>query len=629
MAEHDSIVLCDNLVKIYKVADLEVVALQGLDLDVHPGEIIALVGPSGSGKSTLLNVIGGLDTPSAGSVSVAGFDLLSMKEKTRVIYKRNTVGFAWQQPSRNLLPYLTARENVEMPMLLNGIRARERRNRARELLDMLGLSDRENFKPDRLSGGQQQRVALAVALANNPPVLLGDELTGQIDSQSASEVFEALRNINKNLGTTIIIVTHDPNVAGSVDRVVAIRDGRISTEIRRQWDGQQVQEEEWVILDKAGRLQIPAGFVDKLYLKDRVKMRLDQDHVSVWPEQTDIDITMKQRIVEQVKKPIFNDDEESQKQGSSIRTEKLWRTFSLAGKKIHAVREVDLAITPGSVAVFRGRSGSGKTTLLNLIAGLDRPTNGKVYFDGRDLQQMREKEVIELRRRKIGFVYQTFGLLPFLSGGENVEIPLRLIRSPNKFRQSRVRMMLELVGLENRINHRTFELSGGEQQRVAIARALVNRPTLLLADEPTGQLDTVTGEAIFELLRQIATQFGVTVLIASHDPKALPFADVVYNLIDGQIQTEEHEQYKPPEPIRKAMALLKGGRVEEAQKLLVDLIKKDNTEDQAWYLLSFTISDPYKKKFALEQALLLNPNNKKALKQIAKLKSSSEPAADR
>ncbi|MEJ2736339.1 MAG: ABC transporter ATP-binding protein [Anaerolineae bacterium] len=224
-----SFVLCDNLVKIYKVAALEVVALQGLDLELARGEVMALIGPSGSGKSTLLNVIGALDTPSAGTVQVGGLDLTQMDQGQREQYMRKEVGFLWQQPGRNLLPYLTALENVEMPMLLNGQSRSERRRRAVELLEMIDLADRIRFRPDRLSGGEQQRMALAVALANNPPLLLADEPTGQIDSKSANQVFEALRRINEAFGTTVLIVTHDPAVVKRADRVVAIRDGRIST----------------------------------------------------------------------------------------------------------------------------------------------------------------------------------------------------------------------------------------------------------------------------------------------------------------------------------------------------------------------------------------------------------------
>ncbi|HLF89105.1 MAG TPA: ABC transporter ATP-binding protein, partial [Anaerolineales bacterium] len=286
---NDTLVLCDNLVKIYKVADLEVVALQGLDLEIPRGEIMALVGPSGAGKSTLLNLLGALDTPSAGALSVAGQDLLKMSEADRVRYKRDTVGFVWQQPARNLLPYLTARENVELPMLLNGVNPSQRRKRAMELLEMVMLADRENFRPDRLSGGQQQRAALAIALANRPPLLMGDELTGQVDTESANEIFSALRRINKALKTTIIIVTHDPQVAAKVDRVVAIRDGRTSTEVRRTFDHMgKISEEEWVILDGAGRLQLPKPYVEKLDMRERVKVRLEESHVSVWPQRATI-----------------------------------------------------------------------------------------------------------------------------------------------------------------------------------------------------------------------------------------------------------------------------------------------------------------------------------------------------
>ncbi|MCB0014973.1 MAG: ABC transporter ATP-binding protein, partial [Anaerolineales bacterium] len=276
------LVSCNNLVKIYKVADLEVVALQGLDLEVQRGEIMALVGASGSGKSTLLNILGGLDTPSAGSVNVGNYDLLLMNDRERVTYKRDIVGFVWQQPGRNLLPYLSARENVELPMTLTGLPANQRRTRALQLLEILGLADRADFRPDRLSGGQQQRVALAVALANNPPLLLADEPTGQLDSRAAADVFAALRDVNAQFDTSIIVVTHDPKVAARVDRIVGIRDGRTSTEVRRSRDGVDgtVSEDEWVILDRTGRLQLPQVYVETLAMTGRVKARLEDDHVS-------------------------------------------------------------------------------------------------------------------------------------------------------------------------------------------------------------------------------------------------------------------------------------------------------------------------------------------------------------
>ena len=219
---------CENLVKIYKAADLEVVALQGLDLHVQEGELMAIIGNSGSGKSTLFNMLGGLDRPSAGNLRVDGKDLLKFKESDLVKYKRETVGFVWQNNARNLIPYLTALENVELPILLQG---RRKAYRALELLEAVGLSHRRNNKLNELSGGEQQRVAIAIALANQPRLLLADEPTGSVDTKMANQILDLFRELNRSFGLTVVIVTHDPLLAKKVDRVVAIRDGKTSSEI--------------------------------------------------------------------------------------------------------------------------------------------------------------------------------------------------------------------------------------------------------------------------------------------------------------------------------------------------------------------------------------------------------------
>ena len=282
-----ALIACDNLVRIYKIADLEVVALQGLDLLVDAGEIVAIVGASGSGKSTLLNILGGLDTPSAGRAIVDGHDLGLLGRRQRTHYRRRVVGVVWQQTARNLLPYLSAVENVELPMVLDG--ARGRHERAMDLLKTVGLADRAGHRPERLSGGEQQRVAIAVALANRPSVLLADEPTGELDSATSAAVFGLLRQVNAELGTTIVVVTHDANVAEQVQRTVSIRDGRTSTETFRRTE--QTEEghhriiaEEFAVLDRAGRLQLPRAHVEALELKHRVRLRLEEDHVGVWPD---------------------------------------------------------------------------------------------------------------------------------------------------------------------------------------------------------------------------------------------------------------------------------------------------------------------------------------------------------
>ncbi|HNQ07639.1 MAG TPA: ABC transporter ATP-binding protein [Tetrasphaera sp.] len=282
-------IVCDNLVRIFKSEGIEVVALQGLDLVVPKGELMALVGASGSGKSTLLNVLSGLDIPSAGLAKVAGKDLLSMSGRDRVVYRRETVGFLFQQASANLLPYLTAVENIQVPMALDGRKRSERHPRAMELLDMLGIPECADRGLTQLSGGQQQRVALGVALANSPRVLLADEPTGELDTQSSDEVFAAIQRANAAYGTTVVVVTHDPLVSEHVQRTVGIRDGRTSSEVVRRGEidehgNEFVVAEEYAVLDRAGRLQLPREFTTALDMKDRVRLDLEADHIGVWPD---------------------------------------------------------------------------------------------------------------------------------------------------------------------------------------------------------------------------------------------------------------------------------------------------------------------------------------------------------
>ncbi|PAZ16793.1 ABC transporter [Streptomyces sp. SA15] len=307
---HDALITCDRLVRIFTTDGIEVQALQGLDLLVREGELMALVGASGSGKSTLMNILAGLDTPTAGAARVAGRDLLTMTAKDRLAYRREVVGFVWQQTARNLLPYLTAAQNIALPMRLSGgtgagtrtrTRTRTRKSRhthaerALELLELLEVGDCRDRRPHQMSGGQQQRVAIAVALANNPAVLLADEPTGELDSHTAEQVFAAFRTANEQLGTTIVIVTHDQAVAGEVRRTVAIRDGRTSTEVLRRSEvdattgHETVVAREYAMLDRAGRLQLPADYTQALGMRDRVALELETDHIGVWPDDSEQD----------------------------------------------------------------------------------------------------------------------------------------------------------------------------------------------------------------------------------------------------------------------------------------------------------------------------------------------------
>ncbi len=311
-----TLVVCDNLVKIYRIADREVVALQGLDLVVRQGEMLGIVGPSGSGKSTLLNILGGLDRPSAGRVTVDGQDLVKLSDAGLDRYRRSQVGFVWQQPARNLMPYLTVAENVALPLALSGYSPARQQARISELLEAVGLTARRRHRLAELSGGEGQRVAIAVALANQPRLLLADEPTGELDSANAALVFDLLRSLNRAWGLTIIVVTHDPAIAARVDRVVAIRDGRTSTETVRRPATQLPERaerspaqapasasepaqagrpgenaapdsahhyEEYVVLDAAGRLQVPRAYLERFGIVGRAQLELRPDGILIKP----------------------------------------------------------------------------------------------------------------------------------------------------------------------------------------------------------------------------------------------------------------------------------------------------------------------------------------------------------
>ena len=281
---------CQDLFKIYKIAELEVVALRGLDFEMNPGEIVALVGASGSGKSTLLNILAGYDSPSAGRVFVGNDNLLQISSKELINYRRRKIGFIWQQTGRNLFNYLSAEENIALPMMLNGISGSELDARVLELMKLVGIESRRKHSPSQLSGGEQQRVAIAVALANSPPLLLADEPTGELDDSTASEVMDLFTEINHKMGTSILIVTHDPDIAYKVHRVVMIRDGKMSMEIRKRTNlesdlsGEENSLDQFTLIDASGRIQIPQLMMQELDLGAHATVRIENGEIVISPE---------------------------------------------------------------------------------------------------------------------------------------------------------------------------------------------------------------------------------------------------------------------------------------------------------------------------------------------------------
>jgi putative ABC transport system ATP-binding protein len=297
----ETFIICDNLVKIYKVMGHEVIALQGLDMTVLPGELLGVVGVSGSGKSTLMNILGGLDRPNAGRVWVGGRDLLKLTDAGLNRYRLTTVGFLWQQSARNLIPYLSALENVEYPMTIAGEFGGNKHRRALKLLETVGLADRQRHHLSELSGGEQQRVAIAVALANNPRLLLADEPTGEVDGKTAQVIYQIFRDLQREFGLTTLIVSHDSNLSHHVDRIISIRDGKISSETVRQNHPSaefaqedkaasarpEVKHVELTVVDSVGRLQLPKDLREKFNIKERVRLEAMEGGVFIWPVQVE------------------------------------------------------------------------------------------------------------------------------------------------------------------------------------------------------------------------------------------------------------------------------------------------------------------------------------------------------
>ncbi len=278
MVKEEKYITCKGLYKIFKVSDLEVVALRGVELEVKRGEILAIVGASGSGKSTLLNILAGYDFPSAGTVEVGEYNLIGMKKKEIIKYRRNEVGFIWQQTSKNLLPYLNVRENIELPMLIAGT-DKDKSKRVDEILVALDLNEISKRYPKDLSGGEQQKVAIGVALSNSPSLLLADEPTGELDDSTGKIVLESLKKVNQTFGTTVLIVTHDPGIKTDVERVVSMRDGRTATEVI--YEDLEGKEDEYSIIDSFGEIQLPQEALEKSKIKNRVQLKVSKGIINL------------------------------------------------------------------------------------------------------------------------------------------------------------------------------------------------------------------------------------------------------------------------------------------------------------------------------------------------------------
>jgi len=473
-----------DLFRLFATPQGTAVALQGLSLDVAEGELLVVFGPSGSGKSTLLRILAGLDRPSAGSVSVLGHDLRTLRGRALLEYRSRTLGYADQHYTRALAPELTARELVALRLALLGVDRATRGQVADGLLDRVGLLDRRDALPSELSGGQQQRVAICAALAHRPRLFIADEPTGELDAQNAAQIYELIGSLARELGATTVLVSHDPRSAAVADRVVQIRDGRVSAENGR------------AVVNRGGWVRIPE-------LEGTPSVELE-------PAAHGLVIRIAERAPQAVAQTVPRIGE------VVVRTTGLTKAYG----ETTVLRDLALEVESGRLTAITGRSGSGKSTLLHLLAGLDLPTAGEVHVLDTAISQLDATGRALVRRAHIGVVTQGTDLVPFLTAQETVELALSMRGAPT----APAAATLAAVGLEELAGQRVARLSMGERQRVAVARALAARPAILLADEPTARLDEANARAVGALFAELATGLGTAIVCATHDPVLIEHA---------------------------------------------------------------------------------------------------------
>ena len=490
-----------DLFVVYPSATGGVAALQGLSLCVEEDETCVVLGPSGSGKTTLMRVVAGLARPSAGTLVVAGHDLVHASARELGAYRQDVLGYADQHYWRALAGELTAEELVAVPLGLAGISTRDRIARSRELLERVGLLDRAGARPSELSGGEQQRIALCAALANHPPLVIADEPTGDLDAESAREVLGLLSELVSEQGSAAIVVSHDPVSTEIADRVVHIRDGRVSEESRGG--------AETAVVGAGGWLRISEDALRAAGIYDRARVVVGDGSVELHPVDGRVDAaTTRAAHVSGVGGHVLEARGITRRYGSQV-----------------ALDGLDATFLPGELSVVVGPSGSGKSTLLALLTGMDVPDEGEVRLGDVVLSVLDRADRAAVRRDTVAVVGQAPGLSGFLSARENVELGLTLRGVPANEIGDRTTEALAAVGLAPHADRRVDVLSAGQRERVALARAFAARTPVVIADEPTSRLDAVTTLEIGALFAELAHGTGTTVVCATHDPLLIGLAD--------------------------------------------------------------------------------------------------------
>ncbi len=511
----DPIVELRGVFCVHRTNEGDAAALQGLNLRLELGELLCVLGPSGAGKSTLLRVVAGIQLPSAGIVRVLDQDIGRTGPRARARLRNREIGFVGQHADDALPPDLRAGLAVELPLALRGVPARTRRVRVEELLELAGLRDRTDALPRELSGGERQRLAVCAAVAHRPGLLLADEPTGELDESSAEAVRALIVALARSGGASVLVVSHDPEMAAIADRTVGIRDGRV-VEDRR--DGQSA-----LVVELGGWLRLPGELLAQAGIGERAHVRAGQGGLVVTSASTRP--AKRTAPAHAANGAVPGDWTEAR-----VGLRSLSRSYGHGRTRRRVLDDLTLAFEPGRMTAVTGRSGAGKSTLMRLLCGLDLPDSGELEIDGRPFAGADAEQLARLRRERVGYLPQEPSPVGFLSAEENVALALRIRGWNARAAADRATAALARVGLAERARQRVHRLSAGEGQRVALARALASARGLLIVDEPTSRLDEAHAGAVAELLAAAAVEDRQTVICATHDPEVIRHADAVVRL---------------------------------------------------------------------------------------------------
>jgi ABC-type lipoprotein export system ATPase subunit len=500
------VVQLDHVFRVYPTEDGGSAALQGLTFTVREGEIVVVFGPSGSGKTTMLRILAGFDRPSAGRVDVLGVDLRRLGRRRLDEFRGQFLGYADQHYAAALAPELTARELVAFPLGLAGVPRKRQLERADGLLDVVGLGDRAQAHPFELSGGEQQRIAVAAAVGRRPKLLLADEPTAELDSENAASVYRLIQEIVRAESASAIVVSHDPASAAIADRIVHVRDGRVSAET-----GRNGADGESIVVGRGGWIRLPEDFLHRGRIVTRARARVEGREIVISGDEEVQEPEVAAPVASRVRPAA----------GAVAELRAVGKRFGSGRWSSDVFADFSAQLSGGRFTVVTGPSGSGKSTLLNLLAGLELPSEGEVVVLGEVVSSLDRTARAELRRTRLGVIAQDTNLVPFLTARENVELTLAARGSEN----GNAEAALSSVGLAELAGQRVARLSMGERQRVAIARAVAAEPELLLADEPTARLDAANAVEIGALLSRLVEERGTTIVCATHDPLVIEQAD--------------------------------------------------------------------------------------------------------